>query len=163
MFFHDVSWYLWVCFSDLASNLPDLQHSMLTSCHPRETPYSVVFFCLRWVVEMLPMPVHLPASSACRASCSWRGRAIYAITSGLLVSKSGKRSIQGSISLFPVSWNLVIHLCKSIVPLLCFMNCMNRYKNTAWAQLCSLDEMWSQEPFEIVHTVIWVSQQLSVQ
>ena len=75
----------------------------------------------------------MPASSPCRASCSRRHGATCAIASGLVVSKSGKRSIEDSISLFPVSWNLVIHFCKSIVPLLYFMHCMNRYKNTAWA------------------------------
>ena len=37
------------------------------------------------------------------------------------------------MSLFPVNWNLVIHLCKSMVLLLCFMTCMNRYKNTLCA------------------------------
>ena len=41
----------------------------------------------------------------------------------------------GPMSLLAISWNLVIHRCKSIVPLLSFMNCMKRYKNTAWAPL----------------------------
>ena len=34
-------------FINRAPNLPDLQESLLTSCHPREMPISVVFFCLR--------------------------------------------------------------------------------------------------------------------
>ena len=33
--FHDVSWCLWVRFSDLASNLPDFKKTMLTSCHSK--------------------------------------------------------------------------------------------------------------------------------
>ena len=45
----------------------------------------------------------IPARLACRASCSRRHHATCAIASGLVASKSGKRSVQDSISLLPVS------------------------------------------------------------
>ena len=50
---------LWVCFSDLASHLLDLQRSMLASCHPREMSFSVVVVCFHWVVWMPSKHVHL--------------------------------------------------------------------------------------------------------
>ena len=148
----------------------------LSTCHPREKPLSVVLFfpltCLN--AANACSSVHgiltcgscpgkasaAPASSAWRSSCSWRRCATNAIASGLVVSKSGKRSIQNSISLFPVSWNLVIHFCKPMVPLLYFMSCMKGCKNTFWAPLI---QMRSQESFEIAHTIVGVSQQISVQ
>ena len=66
-----------------------------------------------------------PASSAWWSSCSCRRRATNRIASVLVVNKSGSRSIQDSISLFPVSWNLVIHFWRSMVPLLYFMSAWN--------------------------------------
>ena len=42
-------------------------------------------------------------SWSCR--CCWTHR----IASGLVINRSGSKSTQDSISLFPVSWNLVIH------------------------------------------------------
>ena len=75
------------------------------------------------------------ALSCWSRSCSWRFCATNRIASGLVTAASGSKSIQDSISLLPVSWNLVIHFWRSIVPLLYFMNCMKRYKNTFWAPL----------------------------
>ena len=75
------------------------------------------------------------ALSCWSRSCSWRRCWTNRIASGLVTVTSGSKSIQDSISLFPVSWNLVIHFWRSIVPLLYFMNCMKRYKNTFWAPL----------------------------
>ena len=60
-------------------------------------------------------------SSAWRSSCSCRRCATNRIASVLVTNKSGSRSIQDSISLFPVSWDLVIHFCRSMAPLLRFM------------------------------------------
>ena len=70
------------------------------------------------------------AFSAWSRSC-WMNR----IASGLVITASGSKSIQDSIRLLPVSWNLVIHFWRSTVPLLNFMNCMTRHKNTFWAPL----------------------------
>ena len=75
------------------------------------------------------------ALSCWSRSCSWRRCWTNRIASGLVTVTSVSKSIQDSISLFPVSWNLVIHFWRSIVPLLNFMNCMKRYKNTFWAPL----------------------------
>ena len=77
----------------------------------------------------------IPTRFYCCSSCAVRLWAIAAITSGAVRSKSGIKSIHDSTRLFAVSWNLVIHRCKSIVPLLCFMNCMNMYKKTGCAPL----------------------------
>ena len=49
---------------------------------------------------------------------------------------------------------MVIHLCKSIVPLLCFMNCMNRYKDTVWAPLMKCGR---KNLLKIVHTILGLS------
>ena len=109
--------------------------------------------CLRFFLDtvwMPPMPVHLTKEqlheelllrllllqlSCWSRSCSWRFCWTNRIASGLVTVASGSKSIQDSISLLPVSWNLVIHFWRSIVPRLYFMNCMKRYKNTFWAPL----------------------------
>ena len=95
----------------------------------------------------------MPASSACRASCSRRRRATYAIASGLVASKSGKRFISNKLkSSHPLlqdhRTSVVFH---------------EPHESIQGHCLGSLDEMWSQESFEIICAVFWVSQQLSVQ
>ena len=83
----------------------------------------------------VPEAAATSALSCWSRSCSWRRCWTNRIASGLVTVTSGSKSIQDSISLLPVSWNLVIHFWRSMVPLLNFMNCMKRYKNTFWAPL----------------------------
>ena len=84
-------------------------------------------------------------SSACRASCSCRCCWPYRIASGLVLNRSGSKPIQDSISLFPVSWNLVIHFWRSIVPQ--FLCCTSW---TAWNGIRTrFRHLWWNEVIEI--------------
>ena len=84
-------------------------------------------------------------SSAWRASCSCRCCWTYRIASGLVINRSGSKPIQDSISLFPVSWNLVIHFWRSIVPQ--FLCCTSW---TAWNGIRTrFRHLWWNEVVEI--------------
>ena len=153
MFFHDVSWYLWVS----VFLWPWVKSARLTKINADKlSPKGKAILCcvllfalsctnaanaissVQGTLTCAAAPEvasAMPAWFTCSASWAWRRCATCAIASGLVTSKSVRRSIEDSMSLFPVSWNLVIHLYKSIVPLFCFMNCMNLCKNTFWAPL----------------------------
>ena len=110
-------------FSDLASSLLDLDFSNANRVSLKGHAVSVLFIWLYWVGWRWPWPFLLSMAYWCvdlrlmRARfccpCSWicRRCATCPMASELLVSKSGRRSVQGSISLFLVIRNLVIHRC----------------------------------------------------
>ena len=153
-----------MCFSDLASNLPDLQKSMLTSCHLKANLCCVllsVLSCLN--AESACSSVQgtltcgscpgvaaaMPASSACRASmlettscnmcnCFWTGGLQIWQEIHLRLNKSVSSKLKSSHPL------LQVH-CTSVV----FHELHESMQEHCFGPL---DEMQSQESFEIVHT-----------
>ena len=166
-----VSVFLWSCIKSAR-----LTQIMLTSCHPRGMPISVVFFCLRWVACCCQCQFICPryidmwflSWSGCCNACKFSLSSLMFLTTscnictcfwtgGLQIWEEIHPRLKKSISskLKPSHPLLQVH-CTSVV----FHELHESIKQHSWG---SFDEMWSRESFEIVHTVIWVSQQLSVQ
>ena len=165
-----------MCFSDLASCLPDLQKSMLTNFHSKGKPASVLFSLqcsavqvpvvtshqsralehevlhLQWLVQ------YLPTRFCCCSPWATGLWAFVAITFWSCIVRSAIISIHDS--------TVVCQQMKSGHPSLSIHGTSilvhELHESVQEHRLGSLDEMRSQESFEIVHIFCWFSQEISV-